>query len=152
MKFNEYVKKHYSIAQDALWWWKLYNKPKTGAIYHRMRSTKAQFKYALRSVRKSEEMIKADALASNLLNNDYDSYWKDVRMLNSCDSMQSNIIAGVSGESNVINLWRTHFCNILNANSIGSDLISEIMGKLENVQYTEDMTISSVDVSHLIVR
>ena len=24
------------------------------------------------------------------------------------------------------------------------------MGKLENVQYTEDMTISSVDVSHLI--
>ena len=24
------------------------------------------------------------------------------------------------------------------------------MGKLENMQYTEDMTISSVDVSHLI--
>ena len=27
---------------------------------------------------------------------------------------------------------------------------SEIMGKLENVQYTEDMAISSIDVSHLI--
>ena len=32
-----------------------------------MRSTIAQLKYALRSVRKSEEMIKADALASDLL-------------------------------------------------------------------------------------
>ena len=123
-----YVKEHYSIVQDALWLWKLYNKPKTGAIYHRMRSTKAQFKYALRSVRKSEEMIKADALAS-----DYDSFWKDVRKLNSCDSIQSNIIDGVSGESNITNLWRTHFCNILNANSIDGDLKSEIMGKLENV-------------------
>ena len=61
-----------------------------------------------------------------------------------------NIIYGVSGESNIINLWRTNFCNILNANSIDGDLKSEIMGKLENVQYTEDMTISSVDVSHLI--
>ena len=72
--WNEYVKEHYSIAQDALWWWKFYNKPKTGAIYHIMGSTKAQFKYALRSVRKSEEMIKAGALASDLLNNDYDSF------------------------------------------------------------------------------
>ena len=34
--------------------------------------------------------------------------------------------------------------------SIDGDLKSKIMGKLENVQYTEDMTIYSVDVSHLI--
>ena len=39
--WNEYVKEHYSIAQNAFWWWKLYNKPKIGAIYHKMRSTKA---------------------------------------------------------------------------------------------------------------
>ena len=102
--WNEYVKVHYSVAHDALWWWKLYNKPKTGAIYHRMRSTKAQFKYTLRFVRKSEEMHKADALASDLLNNDDDSFWKDVRMLSSFDSIQNNIIDGVSGESNITNL------------------------------------------------
>ena len=74
-----------------MWWCKLYDdKPKTGAIYYKMRITKAQFIYALRSARKSEEMIKADALASDLLNNDYDSFWKDVMKLNSCDSIQSN--------------------------------------------------------------
>ena len=79
-----------------------------------MRSTKTQFKYALRSVRKSEEMIKADALASVLLNNDYDSFWKDVKKVNSCDSIQYNIIEGVSGESNITSLWTTYFCNIPN--------------------------------------
>ena len=78
-------------------------------------------------------MIKADALALELLNNDYDSFWKDVRKLNSCDSIQSNIIEGVSGESDITNLWKNHFCNILNANSIDDDLKREIMGKLENV-------------------
>ena len=46
--------------------------------------------------------------------------------------------------------WKTHFCIILNANSIAGDLKSEIIGKLKNVQYMEDMTISSVNVSHLI--
>ena len=48
--WNEYVKEHYSIAQDALWWWKYHNKPNNGAIYHNMRSSKSRFKYALRSV------------------------------------------------------------------------------------------------------
>ena len=87
-----------------------------------MGSTKAQFKYALRCVRKNKEMIKVDALASDLLNNDYKSYCKDVRKLNSCVSIQSNVIDGVSGEFNITNLWKTYFCNILNANSIDGDL------------------------------
>ena len=30
--WNEYVKEQYSIAQDALWWWKYHNKAKNGAI------------------------------------------------------------------------------------------------------------------------
>ena len=49
----------------------------------------------LRSVRRSEEMTKADVIASDLLNNDHDSFWKDVRKLNSCKSIQSNIIDGI---------------------------------------------------------
>ena len=49
-----------------------------------MRSSKSKFKYALRSVRKSEEMIRADAMASDLLNNDQDSFWKEIKKLNSC--------------------------------------------------------------------
>ena len=36
--WNEYVKEHYSIAHDALWWWKFHNEPKSSAIYHNTRS------------------------------------------------------------------------------------------------------------------
>ena len=148
--WNEYVKEHYSIAQDALWLWKYHNKPNNGAIYHNMRSSKSIFKYALRSVRKSEEMIRADAMASDLLNNDQDSFWKEVKKLNSCKSILTNMIDGISGESNITNLWKNHFCNILNANVCDSDLKNNIMVQLENIQYTNDMTVSARDVSNLI--
>ena len=47
-----------------------------GVIYHDMKSSKSRFKYALRSVRRSEELIGADAMTSDLLNNDQDSFWK----------------------------------------------------------------------------
>ena len=71
IRLERVVKEHYSIAQDALWWWKYHNKPNC-AIYHNIRSSKSRFKYALRSVRRSEKLVRADALASDLLNNDQD--------------------------------------------------------------------------------
>ena len=43
-----------------------------------------------------------------------------------------------------------HFCNILNANTCDSNLINKIMAKHENIQHTDDMTVSGVDISHLI--
>ena len=60
-----------------------------------MRSSKSRFKYALRSVRKSKEMIRADAVASDLLNNDQDSFWKEEKKLNSCKSILTNVIDGI---------------------------------------------------------
>ena len=42
------------------------------------------------------------------------------------------------------------FCNILNANVCDSDLKNNIMVQLENIQYTNDMTVSAMDVSNLI--
>ena len=70
--------------------------------------------------------------------------------LNSCKLILTNIIDGISGESNITNLWKNHFCNILNANVGDSDLKNDIMVQLENIQYTNDMTVSARDVSNLI--
>ena len=119
-----------------------------------MRSSRAQErKYMIRSVRGSEVMIKeVDALASDLLNKGYELFLEDVNKLNSCGSIRSNIIDQIHlcGKSNITDLWRSYFCNIINANSIDRVLKSEIMEILENVLFTEDMPISSVEVSHLI--
>ena len=115
-----------------------------------MRSFKSRFKYALRSVKKSEEMTKAYAIALDLLNNDQDSFWEEVKKLNSCKSILTNIIDGISGESNITNLWKNHFCNIQNANVCDSDKKNNIMVQLKNIQYTNDMTVSARDVSNLI--
>ena len=74
-----------------------------------MRSSKAKFKFALRSVSRGEKIIQADAMASNLLNSEYASFRKDVRKLERCKPIQFNIIHGISGESNITSFWKSHF-------------------------------------------
>ena len=75
--WNEYVKEHHLHAKDSLWWWNLNKKPRLGPIYETMRTTRAQFKYALRFVQKQEDTVRADSLACDLYDNDVDSFWKD---------------------------------------------------------------------------
>ena len=62
--WNDYVKEHHAVARDALWWWKFYNKPRQGPIYHGMKSARARFKYVLSAT------------------NDNDGFWKDVSKIN----------------------------------------------------------------------
>ena len=74
--WNEYVKEHHAIARDAFWWWTANNRPRHGLIYHSMRTSRAQFKYALRFARNQEETVRADAMATDLCNHDVDQFWK----------------------------------------------------------------------------
>ena len=72
--WNDYVKEHHAVARDALWWWKFYNNPRQGPIYHDMKSARARFKYALRATKRAEETARADALANELCENDNDGF------------------------------------------------------------------------------
>ena len=66
--WNDYVKEYHIAARDAFWWWNMNNRPHHGIIYHNMRTSRSQFKYALRSTKRAEETAKADALAADLSN------------------------------------------------------------------------------------
>ena len=70
--WNDYAKESYAISRDALKWWISNNRPRFGIIYHSMRTTCAQFNYALRITKCNKETAHADALARDLYDKDVD--------------------------------------------------------------------------------
>ena len=149
--WNDYVKEHHAVARDALWWWKFYNNPRQGPIYHDMKSARARFKYALRATKRAEETARADALANELCENDNDGFWKGVSKINQTSNVIASSIDGISGECNISVFWRDHFSSILNSSGLSNaDLKNSIMSKLDDVQYSENMIVSSRVTSKLI--
>ena len=140
--WNDYVKEQHYIARHAFKWWNLNNRPLNGFIYHEMRTSRARFKYALRFTRNIEDTARADSLAKDLSVGAIDGFWDNVRKLNSGNTFQANTIDGVSGETDISNYWKDHFCKLLNTNYCDTILKSSIMSKLDNVQYSNDMIIS----------
>ena len=124
------MKEHHLHAKDALWWWNLNKKPRHGPIYEAMRTTRAQFKYALRFVKRQEDTARADSLARDLYDNDVDSFWKAVHKMNSCNNVQANVIDGITGQENIADYWKEHFYKILNANDYDHNLRTDVSKKL----------------------
>ena len=116
-----------------------------------MKSARARFKYALRATKRAEETARADALANELCKNDNDGFWKDVSKINQTSNVTASSIDGISGECNISVFWKDHFSSILNySGSSNANLKNSIMCKLDDVQYNENMIVSSRVTSKLI--
>ena len=77
------------------------NRPRHGIIYHNMRTSWSQFKYALRSTKRAEETARAGALAADLSNKNYDKYWRSVKKLNQSNSVHATIIDNTTGGKSI---------------------------------------------------
>ena len=86
-----------------------------------MRTSRAQFKYALRITKRNEATARPYALARDLSGKDVDKFWSSVRQLNRSSSLLSNCIEGVTGEKNISDYWKEHFHKLLNCNSNDTD-------------------------------
>ena len=148
--WNEYVKDCHAVARDAFWLWNLYGRPNHGHLYHNMRSSRAQFKYALKYAKRIEETAKADALAKDLGGHKFDEFWKSVNKINQSSQLYTTTIDGITGEANIAEHWRTHFHGILNTNICDQTLKSSILGALDDIQHDARMTVCYTDVQTLI--
>ena len=73
-------------------------------------------------------------------------FWKGVKKLNQCNNRQATRIEGKSDENEIAIYWKDYFCKLLNTNTINEALKSSILDKLEGIQYTDSMSVSTVEV------
>ena len=72
--------------------------------------------------------------------------------LNSNSTTQANVIDCISGQDNIANYWRDHFYKILNTNDCDKSLKDDIVGKLEDIQHSADMAVSTKCISEIIAK
>ena len=81
-----------------------------------MKSSRSQFKLALRKCRADKNRLASDSLAKKLMNNDSKDFWQEVKKV-SCSNikMQATTVAGATGAKNICDMWKKHYCDLLNS-------------------------------------
>ena len=72
-----------------------------GNCYHAMRSSRAQFKYALRQCRLKELLINSTKLANYKQNREIKAFWKECKKHSISKSALSNCVNGVTGDADM---------------------------------------------------
>ncbi len=89
-------------------------RPRQGQLLDQKKLTNAKYKYAVRYICKHEQVMRADLMAENLLCNNMNAFWKDVRSIHRSNVTLPCSIEGVSGAENIAELWRQHYTTLFN--------------------------------------
>ncbi len=88
---------------------------------------------------KHEQVMRADLMVEDLLCNNVNAFWKDVRSINRSNVTLPCSIEGVSGAENIAELWRQHYSTLFNC-------VKSEPGKVEVVSNINTGSITTNDV------
>ena len=111
--WNDYVADLYEASRETRLLWLSNGKPRHGPIFEIHNKTKLCVKYAIRYIKRNENLLRREALAKKLSNGNTDEFWKEIHAINNCNTPLPDTINNVSGSENILELWRKHFMTFL---------------------------------------
>ena len=94
-------------------------------------------------------MIRSNKLANYMQCHDLNNFWKEIALRNKSKSTQSNCIAGISGETDIANLWKDHYCSLLNSSTNLADK-DVVCTSFKKMCFNHGMHVSVTEVLDLL--
>ena len=103
-----------------------------GVIANIRHSTRCKYHYSIKEAKRLKDITLANKLASEMINNDYVNFWKDIRRLNGkCYKLPSKVENTV-GESNIAELFKNKYSELYNCVSYNKNEMSNLDKKINN--------------------
>ena len=127
--------------------WREADKPRdtNNPFFREMNISRARFKLALRFIKRHENQMRQDAIAHALCDDGEGNFWKEIKKLTPNNVPLPTSIDDATGKKEVIELWKTHFEQLLNCIS-GRD----INGLSYESNFNSDMNVSPGEIEDAI--
>lgn len=145
------------FREKSMFWHKMWldcGRPKTGSVADSMRRTRAAYHYAIRRVRRDEESIVNDRLATAILKTDTRDFWSEIKRIRASKSGSSRVVDGQSDPESIAKLFAANYRELYtsvpyNVNEMLS-INDEIRCLLANCTSHADCIFSGLDVKEAI--
>ena len=156
MLFLVGIKLHLCFKSKANFWhrvWREAGCPCSGVLFDIKHCSHSRFKYEVRCLRRHEKHIQRSKLAEAMSFRDVNSFWSQVRGINSSKfSSSSSVVDSMSGAPHIANVFSAKVESLLNSHSISAceELLSSLDlcdDDLQSFQFSQDCVVSAL--SHL---
>ena len=142
--WNHYVEGLHAEARAAFKSWAEAGKGRSGPLFEHKKHTNAQFKYALRYIKRNENILRSDSLARKLQLNSVNEFWKEIRVINNSKTPLPSSIDGVSGPDESSFLWRKKYQELVNC-------VKSNVTAVENVEFEAGVIITPSEIANAIL-
>ncbi len=144
--WNDQVKSLYSESRESFLLWNSYDKPKHGPVFDLMRRSRSRFKLALRTCRKQEKILRADAMvnASNP-----SEFWKLAKSVDNYSVPLPDKVGDAVGDEQITSMWKTHYSDLLNAVN-NSKLEHSVRSSVSHVPFETSIICTFTEIEDIV--
>ena len=92
-----------------------------------MRTTRSRYHYAIRYVKKNEEIMRKEAMAQSISKNNSRDLWKEVRKVKDKSKVNSQCMDDVTGNENIAKLFADKYKVVYNSLCSNNDQLKELL-------------------------
>ena len=109
-----------------------------------MNQFRLRFKSALKYCQQNETIMRANALAESMMNNDINGFWKDVHKITNSKVPLATKVNECVGDAKIAEMWKCHYKSLLNSVQSGKSKNSVMLDV--NKQIKSSITITPFDI------
>ena len=144
--WKEFASDLYDMSRETYTMWKNAGSPRQGPLSDMKNRAKARFKGATRFIRSNEDALRKESLAKKLLCKNDKAFWKEIKLMNNSNLSLPNVVDGVTGSHNIVNMWKSHYEDLFNCLTNNKD----VNNICKNVEYQRDIEVSHSEIIHAI--
>ena len=129
--------------QEAVFWNRLWvenGKPRTGWVYEIRNRTRREYKRVSRWVARNQEKLKANRMATALLDNRTRDFWSEVKKSRCTRPGLTDDVDGVKGVDPVCELFKTKYEELYNSVSFKQDEMDDLTNRIDDLVSTSCKT------------
>ena len=142
--WNDHVQELHLEARNAFNIWATAGKERHGPLFEKKKRTNADFKSALRFIKRNENTMRSDSLARKLHKNNVNDFWKEIRTMNNCKTCLPSNIDGVSGSDAIAHLWQKKYAELFNC-------VKSNLYVVDNAEFSGDVIVSPEEIQEAIL-
>lgn len=141
------------LKDKSLLWHKIWiecNRPREGVVADCMRRSRAAYHYAIRSVKKNENIITCERMANALLDSKTRDFWTEVKKIRNSKVCSSNTVDGCADPKIISQLFADKYrelytCVGYNVDDMRS-IVQAVDEQFDNIAYSSDCIINVNEV------
>jgi hypothetical protein len=137
--------------QIALFWhsiWKSAGSPSNGYLANIRRSTRAVYHRSVKILKKDQDKLRSEKLASALVSDPSRNFWNEVKKFRGKSTCIPHNINGTTGDKNIANEFANKFKTIFNSVGCSPQVLSNIQTSVSDILYNT----SSSDVNNSLMK